>query len=116
MICKDCLHYEACDRLADAKLGYGIMQVRTCVCKCFSDKSEWFHLSARDCETAYYVIGYGKYVQIMEEPIYGWGIKNEKYCVIDERGDFYEIGKLVFLTKEAAEKDVERRRNVNKSS
>lgn len=27
MTCKDCLHYKACDRLADAKLGYGIMQV-----------------------------------------------------------------------------------------
>lgn len=47
MTCKDCLHHEACDRLADAKLGYGIMQVRTCVCKCFSDKFEWVHLPCK---------------------------------------------------------------------
>lgn len=47
MTCKDCLHYKACDRLADAKLGYGIMQVRTGVCMCFSDKSEWFHLPCK---------------------------------------------------------------------
>ena len=44
MTCKDCLHYEACDRLADAKLDYGIMQIRTGVCKCFSDKAKWVHL------------------------------------------------------------------------
>ena len=52
MTCKDCLHYEACDRLADAKLGHSIMQVRTGVCKCFSDKSEWFHFPGKDYPTA----------------------------------------------------------------
>ena len=45
MTCKDCIHYEACDRLA---VGYNIMQIKTCVCKCFSDKSEWFHFSDKD--------------------------------------------------------------------
>ena len=65
----------------------------------------------KDRETAYYVLGHGKYVQIIEKPIYGWCIKNGNYCVIDEHGDFYEIGNLVFLTKEAAEKAVEWRKN-----
>lgn len=110
MTCKDCLHYEACDRLADAKLGYYIMQIRTGVCKCFSDKSEWFHLSSKDPEMAYYAFGYGKYAQLEEGPIRGWGIKNGKLCVIDKRGDFYELGDMVFLTKEEAQKEVERRR------
>lgn len=112
MTCKDCLHYEACDRLADAKLGYGIMQVRTDVCKCFSDKSEWFHLSAKDNTMAYYSVGYGNSAQVVEEPIYGWGIKNGNLCVIDECGDFYEIGDMVFLTKEEAQKEVERRKKL----
>lgn len=63
MTCKDCLHYEACDRLVDAKL----------------------------C---------------------GWGIKNGKQCVIDEFGDFYELGRMVFLTKEEAQKEVKQRKKL----
>ena len=108
MTCKDCLHYEACDRLA---VSYNIMQVRTCVCKCFSDKSEWFHFASKDCETAYYAVGYGNDAKVIEESICGWAIKNGKCCVIDECGDLYEIGEEVFLTKEGAEKDVDRRKN-----
>lgn len=97
MTCKDCLHYEACDRLADAKLGYGIMQVRTGVCKCFSDKSEWIHFPDKDCKTAYSPVGYGNYAQIIEEPIRGFAIiANGLHCVIDENGDLYEIGAEVF--------------------
>ena len=96
MTCKDCLHYEACDRLADAKLGYGIMQVRTCVCKCFSDKSEWFHLAGKDYETAYYLVGHGDDARVIEEPICGWGIKNGEQYVIDEYGDLCAIGEEVF--------------------
>lgn len=45
MTCKDCIHYEACDRLA---VSYNIMQIKTCVCKCFSNKSEWIHLIGKD--------------------------------------------------------------------
>ena len=112
MTCKDCLHYEACDRLADAAIGNGIMQVRTCVCKCFSDKSEWCHLAGKDSIIAYYTVGYGNSAQIVDEPIVGWGIKNGNQCVIDECGDFYEIGGMVFLTKEEAQKEVERRRKL----
>lgn len=113
MTCKDCLHYEACDRFADAKLGYGIMQVRTGVCKCFSDKSEWVHFHDKDCKTAYFPIGYGDDARIIEEPICGWGIKNGNPCVIDEYGDLYEPGvDMVFLTKEEAQKELERRRKL----
>lgn len=103
--------YEACDRLADAKLGYGIMQVRTGVCKCFSDKSEWFLLLSKDYKTAYYVVGYGDDARVIEEPIYDWGVKDGKPCVIDGCGDLYEIDTEVFLTKEDAEKDVKRKKH-----
>ena len=103
--CKDCIHQTVCPNKYEECGGEAES------CEHFSDKAEWFHLSAKDRETAYYVIGYGDYIQIIEEPIYGWGIKNGKYCVIDERGDFYEIGELVFLTKEAAKKAVEQREN-----
>lgn len=112
MTCKNCLHYEACDRLADAALDYGIMQIRTCVCKCFSDKSEWFHLVGEDCEMAYYAVGYGNDAHVIKEPIFGWAIKNGRHCIIDECGDFYEIGDSVWLSKKEAEKDVKRRKSL----
>ena len=87
------------------------MQVRTCVCKCFSDKSEWFHFASKDCETAYYAVGYGNNARVIEEPIYGLIINDGKQYVIDEYRDLYKIGEEVFLTKEGAEKDVDRRKN-----
>lgn len=111
MTCKDCIHYEACDRLADAKLGYGIMQVRTDVCKCFSDKSEWFHFPIKDYKIAYYAVGYGDEARVIAEPICGWGVKNGRPCVIDVCRDLYEINTEVFLVKENAEKEVERRKH-----
>ena len=58
-----------------------------------------------------YPVGYGNDVRVIEEPICGWGIKNGKWRVIDECGDLYEIDTEVFLTKEDAEKEVERRKN-----
>lgn len=122
MTCKDCLHHEACKNTAydyvgeDAASEYdedSCCETFAKFCANFSDKSEWFHFVGKDCETAYYAVGYRNDAQVIEEPICGWGIKNGKQCVIDEYGDFYEIGEGVFLTKEDAEKDVERRRKIN---
>ena len=107
MTCKDCIHQAAC---FDWCKGFG-QEAKSC--EHFSDKSEWIHFPAKDPKMAYYAIGYGIGAVLIEEPIYGWGIKNGKLCVIDERGDFYEIGKLVFLTKDEAEKEVERRKKPN---
>nr|DAJ55455.1 MAG TPA: hypothetical protein [Caudoviricetes sp.] len=107
MSCKDCIHQTACFNWYK---GFG---QETKLCEHFSDKAEWIHLSKKDHEMAYYAIGYGKGAVLIEEPIYGWGIKNGKLCVIDERGDFYEIGNLVFLKKDEAEKEVERRKKPN---
>lgn len=113
MTCKDCLHYEACDRLADAATGNGIMQVRTNICKCFSNKSEWVHFPDKNCKTAYVLIGRGDKAQIIEEPIDGWGIKDGNLCIIDKYGYLDYLGvDMVFLTKEEAQKEVERRRKL----
>lgn len=107
MTCNNCIHQTAC---FDWCRGFG---QEAELCEHYSDKSEWFHLVGKDCETAYYAVGYGNDARVIEEPIYGWGIKNWKQCVIDEYGDFYEIGEGAFLTKEDAEKEVERRRKIN---
>lgn len=121
MTCKDCIHRKVCKNIAyeyageDAASAYD--EDSCCkpfaeACANFSDKSEWVHLSGKDSTTAYYPVGYGDEAKVIEEPICGWGIKDRKQCVIDECGDFYELGSMVFLKKEEAQKDVERRKNL----
>ena len=120
MTCKDCIHYDACKNAAyeyygeDAASAYdddSCCKAFAEICENFSDKAEWFHLYVKDHGAAYYPIGQGDKAQVIEEPIYGLAIKNGKHCIIDECGDFYEIGEEVFLTKEEAQKVVERRKN-----
>ena len=86
-------------------------RVFTETCEHFSDKSEWFHFPSKDCETAYYAVGYGNDAQIIEEPIWGWDVQNGKSCVLDRYGCLYEIDVEAFLTQEDAEKDVKRRKS-----
>ena len=121
MTCKDCIHWKACKDSAyeyygeDAASAYdddSCCKEFAKICENFSDKSEWLHLLGKDYETAYYPVGYGNDARVVEEPICGWAIKNEKRYIIDECGDPYEIGEEVFLTKENAEKDVERRKSL----
>lgn len=104
MTCKDCIHQASCLNWCR---GFG---QEAKLCEHFSDKAEWFHFPAKDYKTAYYPLGYGNKAQVIEEPIYGLAIKNGKRCIIDECGDFYEIGEEVFLTKEEAQKVVEQRK------
>lgn len=101
MTCKDCLHYEACDRLADAKLDYGIMQIRTGVCKCFSDKAKWVHLPCR-VGTVVYEVG-------TDGRIYGCTVRRIIYETYGGGFDERAIGQSVFLTLEDAEKALEER-------
>lgn len=121
MTCKDCIHRKACKNIAyeyageDAASAY---EEDSCCkpfaegCKNYSDKSEWVHLSGKDSTTAYYSVGYGNDAHVIEEPICGWAIRNGNRCVVDGSGDFYKIGDMVFLTKEEAQKEVERRKKL----
>ena len=118
MTCKDCLRYEACKgtymnvseykSIADFDSEH---YADIYHCPDFSDKSEWFHFASKDCETAYYAVGYGNNARVIEEPIYGLIINDGKQYVIDEYRDLYKIGEEVFLVKEDAEKAAERRKN-----
>ena len=121
MTCKDCIHWKACKDSAyeyygeDAASAYdddSCCKEFAKVCENFSDKSEWLHLLGKDYETAYYPVGYGNDARVVEEPICGWAIKNEKRYIIDGCGDLYEIGDSVWLSKEDAEKAVERRKSL----
>lgn len=53
MTCNNCIHQTAC---FDWCRGFG---QEAELCEHYSDKSEWFHLIGKDCETAYYALGYG---------------------------------------------------------
>lgn len=111
MTCKDCLHYEACDRLADAKLGYYIMQIRTCVCKCFSDKFKWINLPCRVGDRVFSIIVVGGEPTIVADRVSGFITVGDKTDIIT---DFYldggEWGYNIFPTQEKAVKALEKRR------
>lgn len=103
MTCKDCLKKE----LGYCKLNCTEPQR----CEDFKDKSEWFHFPIKDCKTAYFAIGRGDEARVITELICGWGVKNGNPCVIDAYGYLYEIDTEVYLRKEEAEKEVERRKH-----
>ena len=118
MICENCIHYNACKGTYMNVSEYksitdfdGEHYADIYHCNDFSDKSEWFHFPIKDCKTAYYALGHGSSARVLKEPIYGVAIKNGKCYIVDECDDLYEIGKTVFLTKEKAKKEVERRKN-----
>lgn len=121
MTCKDCIHYKACENIAyeyageDAASAYdedSCCKAFAGNCANFSDKSEWLHFPIKDCKTAYFPIGYGDSVQVVEKPISGFAIiTNGLHCVIDQYGDLYEISAEVFLTKVEAQKEIEREKN-----
>ncbi len=105
MTCKDCLHYEACDRLADAKLGYYIMQIRTGVCKCFSDKSKLVQLPCKDGDRVFSVVVICGETTIVADRVSGFIIVGDTVDVIT---NFYSDGGTwgynIFPTQEEAEK------------
>lgn len=128
MTCKDCLHYEACDRLADAKLGHGIMQVKTGVCKCFSDKSAWVNPPCKVGDTIFLPREWNGENGIARITILRMVLtEDESYIETDFDSDDYDyfmkyncglfwfedFGEIVFTTKEKAEKALEKRR-INK--
>ena len=110
MTCKDCLHYEACDRLADAKLDYGIMQIRTGVCKCFSDKAKWVHLPCKDGDRVFSFVVIGGETTIVADRVSGFIIVGDTVSVITNWYlDGGEWGYNTFPTQEDAEKALEER-------
>lgn len=138
MTCKDCIHYEACDRLSAI---YNIMQVRTCVCKYFSDKAEWIHLPVKVGDTVYqpsykftkcsehdyaprddddsFCCGCESNCDSIKTPYVYKGTvctikitKGQIYLVVDFDEKFdsssFILGKTVFLTREEAKKELDK--------
>ena len=98
MKCENCLYNKNCQFIASHRTA----QVEEYTA--FEDKSEWIHLPCkigttvyRVCKKKYDVDGYG--MQWFED----WGVVTNRFdlCMLKE------IGKMVFLTREEAEKVLE---------
>lgn len=109
MSCNDCIHCEACNRLAT---GYNIMQVKTCVCKCFSDKAKWIHLPVEVGEQVFVIYADEiqhtsvSHMKIASEDDHFDFILN---CMVSQGGARFEnfvFGKTAFLTREKAQKQL----------
>lgn len=124
MTCKDCLHYEACDHLA---VNYNIMQVRTCVCKYFSDKAEWVNPPCKVGDTVYCLIAQGRFgtvyttgeaiARVVSKIIWD----GNRFEIYSDRPHYWDNGysecnfygywgDSVFATKEAAEAQLKKLR------
>lgn len=91
MTCKDCLHYEVCNYYIDEETSMTVAE-----CQYFSNRSEWVKLPCKVGDTLYQCDAAGRIYEITVTGI----IYNTSAVAFDERA----IGKLVFLTKEEAEK------------
>lgn len=115
MTCKDCMHYDRCKNI----LGIWFPDQ---ICKDFADKSQYIKLPCKVGDTVYTNIAIqGSYLRKKDRPYackvvfvglngseeYGGGFINIVYSQREAymwKFDFSDIGKEVFLTKEAAEK------------
>lgn len=104
MTCKDCFHYKMCN--------YG--QIGR-LCADFSNKSEWIHLP---CKMGDNVYCFEPSFNQMRKP----KLRVLKTKIIDVKTimtvyglnfSIDDVGKTVFLTREEAEKELEKRRKSN---
>lgn len=128
MNCKDCLHYEACkgtyytakgcDNIALYEFD-GKMYADS-GCEYFTDRSEWVHLPCKVGDTVYIIYPDPRYnwgnkeLKILELKVYAFHYYDNKVTV-EIRGDGKYItwdiscfGVSAFLTREEAEKELER--------
>lgn len=105
--CKDCLHNEIC---------YGTHTDNSPTCCDFADCSEWVHLPCEFLSKVYVLPTiYNQLASITEMKCIGFILSKDMYNanLIDDKNTLYqphlgEFGKTVFLTREEAEKAMER--------
>lgn len=95
MTCKDCVHYEAC-QVSHPDLDLPFINMEKC--RLFKDKTRFLNIG-------------DKIYQHDPERIYESTIKNIIYETTGITFDERAIGKTVFLTREEAEKTLERSRD-----
>lgn len=113
MNCKDCLHYEVCESYSKRES----LATLYCAEECpgFTDKSEWVYLPCKVGDTAYELFIHHRPPFIKESTIEKIIIKPEGLRIKLSRNTMYEtsissLGKTIFLTREEADKALEKRR------
>ena len=124
MTCKDCIHRKACKNIAyeyageDAASAYdddSCCKPFAETCANFSDKSEWVHLPVNVGEQVFVVYA----DEIQHTSVSGMRIESEDDCFIfitkcmvvwgGAKFEEFIFGKTVFLTREEAEKALDKR-------
>lgn len=113
--CRDCLHFKACYEMAAANNADEFNTMFAEKCEDFADRSEWVHLPCRVGDTVYTIynasLSHYKVVEIIINDFvwaklyngeYSGEYKSELICL-----DF-SFNEFVFLTREEAEKALER--------
>lgn len=126
--CSDCLYYEVCAEVMKQQLY--IKEVlcgqKNPVCPQFTNRSEWVHLPCHIGDTVYEVFQncYGEttiyaaevYAIELREPQYESFIKTHyKNNGKNANFQFSELGDTIFLTREEAEKELEKMKENNEA-
>lgn len=102
--CKDCLYYEKCKKL-------GIFNVETLsICEDFTARSEWVHLPCKAGQQLWFVENGEVKASTVDRLVYEELSTDDIFTRIDGYGFsvlFEDVGKIVFLTREEAEKALE---------
>ena len=121
MTCKDCIHWQACRNTAyeyageDAASAYGkdvCCKGFAEICANFSDKSEWVHLSCKVGDVVYcfapcFGTDHRPKLKVVEKEI----VELKTIAtVFGLNFDIDSIGKTIFLTREEAEKTLDKQR------
>ena len=98
--CKDCLYYQMCIYSSGNKR-----------CPCFTDRSEWVHLPCKAEQQLWFVENGEIKASTVDRLVYEELSTDDIFTRIDGYGFsvcFEDVGKIVFLTREEAEKALER--------
>ena len=118
MTCKDCLHYEACkgtyytakDCDNIALYDFDGEMYADSGCEDFTDRSEWVHLPCKVEQQLWFVENGEIKCSTVDRIVYEELSTDDIFTRIDGYGFsvlFDDVGKIVFLTREEAEKALE---------
>ena len=115
MNCRDCLHYEVC-RLYSKKIR--VPMSKDDICDIFTNRSEWVHLPCKVGRQLWFEKDGKVKVSTVDRLVYEELSADDIFTRIDGYGFsvfFEDIGKIVFLTREEAEKTLEEKKGANES-
>lgn len=118
MNCRDCLHFKACYEMACANEAEEFNTLFANKCEDFTARSEWVHLPCKVEQQLWFVENGEIKASTVDRLVYEELSTDDIFTRIDGYGFsvcFEDVGKIVFLTREEAEKALEGTKGVNES-